>query len=215
MKLDNGIKDQLIAAMAATISSHAGELTDLDRAIGDGDHGSNMKRGFDTVLADRANLASRPLPDMLKALGTHLVMTIGGASGPLYGTLFMALGKEIPAEPGLADLARAAGAAVNALKARGKSTAGEKTMLEVLQPIADLLQASAGNPHGLADRIKATADAGLEATRPMKATKGRASFLGERSIGHLDPGARSSQLLIHAVLGVLATQPALEGARSA
>lgn len=215
MKLERDIKDQLIAAMAETISSHAGELTDLDRAIGDGDHGSNMKRGFDTVLADRANLAGRPLPDMLKSLGTHLVMTIGGASGPLYGTLFMALGKEIPAEPGLADLARACGAAVNALKARGKSSTGEKTMLEVLQPVADLLQASVANPRDLASRIKATADAGLESTRPMKATKGRASFLGERSIGHLDPGARSSQLLIHAVLGVLATHPALEGARSA
>ena len=214
MKLDHDIKDRLIAAMAETIASHAAELTDLDRAIGDGDHGSNMKRGFDAVLADRANLAGRPLPDMLKTLGTHLVMTIGGASGPLYGTLFMALGKEIPAEPGLADAARAFGAAVNAVKARGKSTVGEKTMLEVLQPVADLLQSAPSNPKDLANRINAAAEAGLDSTKPMKATKGRASFLGERSIGHLDPGARSSQLLIHAVLGVLATHPALEGARS-
>lgn len=214
MKLDSDIKDRLIAAMAETIASHATELTDLDRAIGDGDHGSNMKRGFEAVLADRGNLAGRPLPDMLKTLGTHLVMTIGGASGPLYGTLFMALGKEIPAEPGLAEAARAFGAAVNAVKARGKSATGEKTMLEVLQPVADLLQANAADPKDLLDRIKVTADAGLAATKPMKATKGRASFLGERSIGHLDPGARSSQLLIHAVLGVLAAHPALEGARS-
>ena len=214
MKLDHDIKDRLIVAMAETIASHAGELTDLDRAIGDGDHGSNMKRGFDAVLADRANLAGRSLPDMLKTLGTHLVMTIGGASGPLYGTLFMALGKEIPAEPDLADAARAFAAAVNAVKARGKSTTGEKTMLEVLQPVADLLQANAANPKDLLNRIKAAADAGLAATKPMKATKGRASFLGERSIGHLDPGARSSQLLVHAVLGVLAAYPALEGARS-
>jgi dihydroxyacetone kinase-like protein len=214
MKLDNEIKDRLIAAMAEVIASHAGELTDLDRAIGDGDHGSNMKRGFDAVLADRVNLAAKPLPDMLKALGTHLVMTIGGASGPLYGTLFMALGKDIPAEPSLADIARAFAAAVNAVKARGKATTGEKTMLEVLQPVADTLQDGVSNPAGLGDRLKAAADAGLEATKPMKASKGRASFLGERSIGHLDPGARSSQLLSHAVIGVLATQPALEGARS-
>jgi len=214
MKLDSDIKDRLIGAMAETIASHATELTDLDRAIGDGDHGSNMKRGFDAVLADRANLAARALPETLKTLGTHLVMTIGGASGPLYGTLFMALGKEIPAEPNLADAARAFAAAINALKARGKSTTGEKTMLDVLQPVADALQAGVSNPNGLGDRLKAAADAGLESTRPMKATKGRASFLGERSIGHLDPGARSSQLLIHAVIGILAGQPALEGARS-
>ncbi|HEY2891213.1 MAG TPA: dihydroxyacetone kinase subunit DhaL [Dongiaceae bacterium] len=213
MKLDTETKDRLIAAMAQAIASHAGELTDLDRAIGDGDHGSNMKRGFDAVLADRANLASKPLPDMLKALGTHLVMTIGGASGPLYGTLFMALGKDIPAEPSLADAARAFAAAVNAVKARGKATTGEKTMLEVLQPVVDVLQASVSNPAGLGDRVKAAADAGLESTKPMKASKGRASFLGERSIGHLDPGARSSQLLAHAVIGVLAAQPALEGGR--
>jgi dihydroxyacetone kinase-like protein len=214
MKLDSDIKDRLIGTMAEAIASHATELTDLDRAIGDGDHGSNMKRGFDAVLADRANLAARALPDTLKTLGTHLVMTIGGASGPLYGTLFMALGKEIPADPNLTDAARAFAAAINALKARGKSTIGEKTMLDVLQPVADALQAGASNPSGLGDRLKAAADAGLESTRPMKATKGRASFLGERSIGHLDPGARSSQLLIHAVIGVLAGQPALEGARS-
>jgi phosphoenolpyruvate---glycerone phosphotransferase subunit DhaL len=213
MKLDTETKDRLIAAMAQAIASHAGELTDLDRAIGDGDHGSNMKRGFDAVLADRANLAAKPLPDMLKALGTHLVMTIGGASGPLYGTLFMALGKDIPAEPSLADAARAFAAAVNAVKARGKATTGEKTMLEVLQPVVDVLQASVSNPASLGDRVKAAADAGLESTKPMKASKGRASFLGERSIGHLDPGARSSQLLTHAVIGVLAAQPALEGGR--
>lgn len=217
MKLDSELKKRLIGAMAETLMSHAVELTDLDRAIGDGDHGLNMKRGYEAVMADRDNLAARPLPDLLKTLGTHLVMTIGGASGPLYGTLFMALGKEIPAEPSLADTARAFAAAVNAVKARGKSAIGEKTMLDVLQPVADVLQAAgtAGAGNDLATRLKAAADSGLEATRPMRATKGRASFLGERSIGHLDPGARSSQLLVHAVLGVFAAQPALEGARSA
>src|SRR5450432_3610860 len=132
MKLDSETKKRLIEAMAETLIGHAVELTDLDRAIGDGDHGLNMKRGFEAVLADRDNLAAKPLPDMLKALGTHLVMTIGGASGPLYGTLFMALGKEIPAEPSLPDVARAFAAAVAAVKSRGKSTVGEKTMLDVL-----------------------------------------------------------------------------------
>jgi dihydroxyacetone kinase-like protein len=216
MKLDSDMKRRLIGAMADTLISHAVELTDLDRAIGDGDHGLNMKRGFEAVLADGDNLAARPLPDLLKTLGTHLVMTIGGASGPLYGTLFMALGKEIPAEPSLADTARAFAAAVNAVKARGKSNVGEKTMLDVLQPVADSLQAAAANAGSdLAARLSAAADGGLEATRPMKATKGRASFLGERSIGHLDPGARSSQLLVHAILGALTTQPVLEGAKSA
>jgi dihydroxyacetone kinase-like protein len=216
MKLDSDMKKRLIEAMAEALISHTVELTDLDRAIGDGDHGLNMKRGFEAVLADRDNLAARPLPDLLRTLGTHLVMTIGGASGPLYGTLFMALGKEIPAEPGLGEVALAFLAAVNAVEARGKSTIGEKTMLDVLQPVADALQAAARNGGGdLPARAAAAADAGLEATRPMKATKGRASFLGERSIGHLDPGARSSQLLVHAVLGVLAPQPALEGAKSA
>jgi dihydroxyacetone kinase-like protein len=215
MKLDSELKKRLIGAMAETLVSHAVELTDLDRAIGDGDHGLNMKRGFEAVLADRDNLAARPLPDLLKTLGTHLVMTIGGASGPLYGTLFMALGKEIPAEPGLADMARAFAAAVNAVKARGKSTVGEKTMLDVLQPVVDALQMDAENGgNDLPTRLVAAADGGLEATRPMKATKGRASFLGERSIGHLDPGARSSQLLVHAVLDVIVAQPALEGAQS-
>jgi phosphoenolpyruvate---glycerone phosphotransferase subunit DhaL len=212
MKLDSETKKRLIEAMAETLIGHAVELTDLDRAIGDGDHGLNMKRGFEAVLADRDNLAAKPLPDMLKALGTHLVMTIGGASGPLYGTLFMALGKEIPAEPSLPDAARAFGAAVAAVKSRGKSNVGEKTMLDVLQPVADALQTAGGD---LPARLKAAADLGLEATRPIKATKGRASFLGERSIGHLDPGARSSQLLVHAILGALATAPALEGAKSA
>jgi dihydroxyacetone kinase-like protein len=213
MKLDSELKKRLIGAMAETLISHAVELTDLDRAIGDGDHGLNMKRGFEAVMADRDNLAARPLPDLLKTFGTHLVMTIGGASGPLYGTFFMALGKEIPAEPTLAETARAFGAAVGAVKARGKSNTGEKTMLDVLQPVADVLQAPSGG-NDLSARLRAAADGGLEATRPLRATKGRASFLGERSIGHLDPGARSSQLLVHAVLDVFVAQSALEGARS-
>src|SRR5207237_1289096 len=97
---------KLIEAVAATISEHAAELTALDSAIGDGDHGLNMKRGFDAVLADLPNIAAKPLPDALKAIGMALVMKVGGASGPLYGTFFMALGKELPADPSLPDIAK-------------------------------------------------------------------------------------------------------------
>jgi phosphoenolpyruvate---glycerone phosphotransferase subunit DhaL len=205
MTLDPDLKKSLIGALAASVIDNAEELTALDRAIGDGDHGLNMRRGFEAVLADIDGLAAKPLPELCKGLGTHLVMTIGGASGPLYGTLFLALGKTLPTEPGLGEAGKAFAAAVAAVKARGKSDVGEKTMLDVLQPVATVLTAAAGGDAvaSLTAELCAAADRGLEATRPMRATKGRASFLGERSIGHLDPGARSSQLLVHAACGVL------------
>jgi phosphoenolpyruvate---glycerone phosphotransferase subunit DhaL len=192
---------RLIAVLADTVASHAEELTALDQAIGDGDHGLNMKRGFEAVRTD-ASIAGKPLPDALKAIGTKLVMTVGGASGPLFGTLFLTLGKELPAEPDRAALASAFTKAVEAVAARGKSQAGQKTMLDVLFPVAAAL--SAGEP---AAELVAIADAAVEETKPMKATRGRASFLGDRSIGHIDPGARSSALMIRAVA------EALEGGR--
>ena len=185
-----------IAAVAATIAAHADELTGLDAAIGDGDHGANMKRGFDAVAADADAIAAKPLPDALKAIGTKLVMTIGGASGPLYGTLFLALGKELAQVPD--DYADAFRRAVDAVAARGKSEIGQKTMLDVLYPVAHALVD--GKPKA---EILAVANAEVAATRDRKATRGRASFLGDRSIGHIDPGARSSQLLAEAVAGVL------------
>src|SRR5919198_1222616 len=120
MDLGADFRAELVKAVAAAIERHADELTSLDQAIGDGDHGINMKRGFDAVLADAANLSARPWPDFLKGVGTMLVMKVGGASGPLYGTLFMALGKELPAAPGRADLVRAFRAAINAVQVRGK-----------------------------------------------------------------------------------------------
>src|SRR5215469_13266759 len=119
MTFDQALKSRLIRAAAEAVIGHAEELTDLDRAIGDGDHGLNMKRGFEAVLADLDGLSAKPLPELLRGLGTHLVMTIGGASGPLYGTLFLALGKELPAEPGLAEASRAFMAALAAVGARG------------------------------------------------------------------------------------------------
>ena len=118
--MDAARQKQLIAGVANAIVSHAGELTALDQAIGDGDHGVNMKRGFEAVLADADRLAAKPLPEMLKGLGMHLVMKVGGASGPLFGTLFIALAKEIPADPTLGEVAHALGQAIEAVKARGK-----------------------------------------------------------------------------------------------
>jgi dihydroxyacetone kinase-like protein len=191
--------ERLMEATAARIIVAADELTELDSAIGDADHGLNMKRGFEAILADRAAILAKPLPEALKAIGMTLVMKVGGASGPLYGTLFMTLGKELPAEPTLPDLARAMAAAVEALKARGKADFNNKTMLDVLGPLADHL-AGVGVSF---DSVRSLAKERAEATIPMKAIRGRASFLGDRSIGHMDPGARSSQILIEAVCDTL------------
>ncbi|HXQ41630.1 MAG TPA: dihydroxyacetone kinase subunit DhaL [Candidatus Udaeobacter sp.] len=217
MTFDSELKKRLIVAAAQVVIENAEELTALDRAIGDGDHGLNMKRGFEAVLADVDVLAGKPLPDMCTSIGTHLVMTIGGASGPLYGTLFLALGKHLPPAPDLSGAARAFSAAVTAVKTRGRSDVGEKTMIDVLHPVAGILEAAAvgGAGEDLTARLRKAADGGLEATRPLRATKGRASFLGERSVGHLDPGARSSQLLVHAACGVLSGLMAEAGGQGA
>lgn len=193
--IDEATRRALIVAVAGQVIAHADELTALDQAIGDGDHGVNMKRGFEAVLLDLDAHAAKPLPEALKAIGMALVMKVGGASGPLYGTLFMTLGKELPPEPSAADAARAFGAAIEAVKARGKSDVGQKTMLDVLAPVRDAL-AAGRDP-------AAAAHAAAEATVPMKAIRGRASFLGDRSIGHMDPGARSSALMVAAISEVL------------
>lgn len=185
---------RLIAAAANTIAAHAEELTALDQAIGDGDHGLNMKRGFEAVRAETDGFAAKPLPDALKAVGTKLVMTVGGASGPLFGTLFMALGKELAAVPDRDNLTTAFNKAIEAVAARGKSQPGQKTMLDVLQPVYEALAQGK-----TATEIADAADEAAEATVPMKALRGRASFLGERSVGHMDAGARSTALLVRAV----------------
>ena len=185
---------RLVVAAADTIAAHADELTALDQAIGDGDHGLNMKRGFEALRAEADAFAAKPLPEALKAIGTKLVMTVGGASGPLFGTLFMALGKEISADPDRTNLTAAFGKAIEAVAARGKSQIGQKTMLDVLQPVHEaLLQGKT------AAEIVDTADGAAKATVPMKALRGRASFLGDRSIGHMDAGGRSTALLVRAV----------------
>ena len=209
------LNSRLIDATVATIQANADELTTLDQAIGDGDHGINMKRGFEAVAATRDEIADLPLPEMLQKAGLTLVMKVGGASGPLYGSLFMGMGKAGSAETAspVESCALMLQAGVEAVMKRGKSSAGEKTMLDVLVPVCDRLKRSPGldgPTAALLTELRAIADAGLEATRKLQATKGRASFLGERSVGHLDPGARSSQLLVHAVCDVL---EAAEGAK--
>jgi dihydroxyacetone kinase-like protein len=200
MSLAPELQRRLIEAIIETVVAHAEELTALDQAIGDGDHGLNMKRGFEAVRADLDAIVAKPTADALKAVGTTLVMKVGGASGPLYGTLFLGLAKSWPAELSTESLAQAVGSAIDAVKARGKSEAGQKTMLDVLVPVHETLR---GDGADLAARLKSRAAAAAEATIPMLAVRGRASFLGERSVGHMDPGARSSALIVTAICDVL------------
>ena len=198
--MDKDLLNRLIGAVGETIVAHADELTALDQAIGDGDHGLNMRRGFEAVLAERATLSAMALPDALKAVGTTLVMKVGGASGPLYGTLFMSLGKALSTGGTLdaPNLGRALGEAIDAVKLRGKSEPGQKTMLDVLVPLQGAL--AAGEPLA---KLPAIAAAAAAATIPLLAIRGRASFLGERSRGHMDPGARSAALIVAALCGAL------------
>ena len=198
--MDPTVQRRLIEEVANVVISHADELTTLDQAIGDGDHGLNMKRGAMAILERLDDLAAQPLPDAIKAAGQTLVMKVGGAAGPLYGTLLMTLGKDLPIAPDRDDLVRAVGAAVEAVKRIGRSDVGQKTMLDVLGPVHKEL--ALGGP-ALFDRVRQRGAAAADATVPMKAIKGRASFLGERSIGHMDPGARSASLMISAVCSVM------------
>jgi phosphoenolpyruvate---glycerone phosphotransferase subunit DhaL len=195
MQVDESLIRKLITTASKRVVTHAEELTVLDQSIGDGDHGLNMKRGFEAVLADIDTITIQPLPQALQAVGTKLVMTVGGASGPLFGTLFLALGKAMPADPTYVEVVQAFASAIASVQARGKSEPGQKTMLDVLAPVRAAL--AEGRP------ARATAAEAAAATIPMRALRGRASFLGDRSIGHMDPGARSSQLIVEAILDVL------------
>lgn len=200
MLIDPGLQRKLIAEVAQRIIAHADELTALDQAIGDGDHGLNMKRGFEAVLAELDKTAVLPMHEALKAVGMTLVMKVGGASGPLYGTLFIALGKTFPELPTRAGMTQAFSAAVDAVKLRGKSDVQMKTMLDVLAPVCATLKEGGEDLYA---RLRATAESAAGATVPMQAVRGRASFLGARSVGHMDPGARSSWLMVQTVVDVL------------
>jgi phosphoenolpyruvate---glycerone phosphotransferase subunit DhaL len=188
----------LVKVAAQQVIASAPELTALDQAIGDGDHGTNMKRGFEAVLSKLDAIGSQPLAEAVKTVGRTLVMTVGGASGPLYGSFFLAAGEALSRKTLPEDLAEVFGSGVDAVSARGRSQAGEKTMLDVLVPVLETLKANAGRAD-LIERVRATANEAVARTAPMQATKGRASFLGPRSVGHIDPGARSSCVLLHAV----------------
>tara|TARA_R110001592_G_scaffold267859_1_gene533961 strand:- start:266 stop:751 length:486 start_codon:yes stop_codon:yes gene_type:complete len=153
-----------------------------------------MKRGFAAMRADAEAISKKPFPEAVTAAGMKLVMTVGGASGPLFGTFFMTLGKQIDKDMDQAGFAEAFSKASDAVAARGKSKAGQKTMLDVLYPVAKALAEEKSTAE-----ITEVADAAVEATKPLTAQRGRASFLGERSVGHVDPGSKSTALLIGAV----------------
>jgi len=188
-----------VKAAAEKVIASAQELTALDQAIGDGDHGTNMKRGFEAVLTKLDVIGAQPLDEALRTIGKTLVMTVGGASGPLYGTFMIAAGEAVSQTRNLPDdIADVFAHAVGAVSVRGRSQPGEKTMLDVLFPVLEILRAGVGSPD-LIQQVRKTASEAVQKTVPMQATKGRAAFLGARSIGHVDPGARSSCILLHAV----------------
>ncbi|HEX9037361.1 MAG TPA: dihydroxyacetone kinase subunit DhaL [Ktedonobacterales bacterium] len=194
-----------LSRAAAAIHEQAAYLTELDSAIGDADHGVNMDRGFTAVMERLPNVAEADIGSVLKAVGATLVSTVGGASGPLYGTAFLRAGMALAGKQELEaeDAGAALTAAVEGVMARGKAQRGEKTMLDALGPALDAFQAQAAAGAPLEEALRAAADAaeeGMRATIPLLATKGRASYLGERSVGHQDPGATSSALLLRAML---------------
>ncbi|MFM9912732.1 MAG: dihydroxyacetone kinase subunit DhaL [Methylophilaceae bacterium] len=179
-------------------------LESLDREIGDGDHFINMKRGATTIVAMRDELAPLSADAALQKIGSKLLSTIGGASGVLLGSFFIAMAKSLK-ENGSADAAFAAG--VEAIKSRGKADVGEKTMLDVLIPVSKIFTEQAAAELGvLLQALKQAAEQGVLTTRDMIATKGRAAFLGERAIGHLDPGAKSCQIMINAVCDLVRSE---------
>ena len=199
MKIDHRTTRELIEVIASTVIENAGELTELDRAIGDADHGLNMERGFKAVLGKLDQIGELPLGAALNEVGMTLILRVGGASGPLYGKLFATIGKQLATSDDLTKEAVVAACeeSVKVLKALGKSDVGQKTMLDVLVPSLDELRAGDGKE--VLRQVRERADDAAQKTVPMIARKGRASFLGERSQGHMDPGARSSQLIVGAV----------------
>ena len=193
-----------VRTYAETIAREKGYLTDLDSAIGDADHGINMNRGFQAVLGKLDTVPAGDIGTLFKTAGMTLVSTVGGAAGPLYGTLFLQLGistagkTELTAEDWLAALT----AAIDGVQARGKAEPDDKTMLDALWPARAALAEALAEGATLSDALQRAAAAGedgMKATIPLVARKGRASYLGERSAGHQDPGATSSFLLLKTV----------------
>jgi len=190
--------------IADVLHENAQYLTQLDSAIGDADHGINMDRGFSAVRAKFPDMATMDIAGRLKTVGMTLVSTVGGASGPLYGTAFLRAAAATSGKQELAsaDLVAMLDAFLGGIVARGKAQPGEKTMVDALTPAVNSVKEALVQGKGLAEitaRAAEAAEEGMKATIPMLATKGRASYLGERSIGHQDPGATSSWLILRSL----------------
>lgn len=197
-----------LGAFRAAVTEQRAYLTELDSAIGDADHGANMARGMAAVM-EKLEAGTPPTADELfKSVGMTLVTSVGGASGPLYGTFFLRMGMTAGAvaEFDGAALAAALRAGLDGIVARGKAEAGDKTMFDALAPALDAFDAAIAGGSSIPEAAGVAADAaeaGRDATEPLVARKGRASYLGERSAGHLDPGAASSALLMRTLADVL------------
>ncbi|MBC8076587.1 MAG: dihydroxyacetone kinase subunit L [Chloroflexales bacterium] len=192
---------RFIEGAAATISEQRDYLTQLDSPIGDADHGANMHRGFSAVVASLPSVVDQDIGAILLMVSSTLIAKVGGSSGPLYGTAFLRASRLIGPRHTIeaADMLAALDAAYEGVASRGKSQRGQKTMLDTIGPAADALRAAldAGEPFPtVLDRFLGAAEQGMASTRDMLALRGRAAFLGERSIGHQDPGATSAFLLI-------------------
>ncbi len=193
-----------INRVAVVLHENREYLTQLDSPIGDGDHGINMDRGFKAVIDKLPTVANMDIGSILKTVGTTLVSTVGGASGPLYGTAFLRASMATSGKNELyeADVVHMLEAALEGVKARGKAQPGEKTMVDALTPALAAMKEAEQQHAGLSQLLRRgsdAAEAGMKATIPLLATKGRASYLGERSIGHQDPGATSSWLMLKAL----------------
>ena len=196
----------MIQTIADTVIGSTDELTELDRAIGDADHGVNLERGFNAVLAKIDSISAQPIDAALSEVGKTLILSVGGASGPLYGKLFATIGQHLTNADEITKerVVAACEQAISVIKTLGRSDVGHKTMLDVLVPSLDQLRMTNG-VSSLRDVRKRAHEAAVE-TIPMIARRGRASFLGERSQGHMDPGARSSELIVAAVCDFLETR---------
>lgn len=202
MTLDKKWALEWIKGCVKAASDNREELIELDRQIGDGDHGENLDRGFSAVSKKLSDLDASNSADVLKLVATTLMSTVGGAAGPLYGTAFLRAAKEVTAENlGPRDIVAMLEGALNGVQARGKADEGEKTMVDAWAPAVRAAEEASAEGLAPAGVLRAAADAALAgavATGPMKATKGRASYLGERSIGHRDPGATSTAYILEA-----------------
>ncbi|NBO13197.1 MAG: dihydroxyacetone kinase subunit L [Betaproteobacteria bacterium] len=190
----------VIQNVTQTLVDHSDELTALDQAIGDGDHGLNMRRGALAIQAKLKELSGQDLNQCLTAMGKTCIVTIGGSSGPLFGTLLITLGKELPTNPSRQELSLALRSGIVALTRLGKAQVGQKTLLDVLDPVQTVLSRGGDN---LIERVRLCALDSAAATANMEAMRGRSSFLGERARGHVDPGSRSMAIIIAAICDTL------------